>query len=171
MSPAVDIKKTNLITVENTINNDNNNEANTAGGNSIARYITRTVTLADGQDADDIKLILSAYQPATSRVTAYYKIRHNDDNDLFQDLKWTAMASSELVVRYSDSENSEDFIEYEYQIPTANMTGAGLEVQYTNGEGVTYTGFKQFAIKIVLTTSNASKPPRFKDLRAISLQV
>ena len=171
LSPAVDIKKTNLITVENTINNDNNNEANTAGGNSIARYITRTVTLADGQDADDIKLILSADQPSTSRVTAYYKIRHNDDNDLFQDLKWTAMASSELVVRYSDSENSEDFIEYEYQIPTANMTGAGLEVQYTNSEGVTYTGFKQFAIKIVLTTSNASKPPRFKDLRAISLQV
>ena len=160
-----------MIVVENIINNDADNEANTAGGNSTARYITRTVTLADGQDADDIKLILSAYQPATSRVYAYYKIRHNDDNDLFEDLKWTAMASSEIVTRYSDSENPDDFIEYEYEIPSANMTGAGNEVQYTNSENVTYTGFKQFAIKIVLTTSNPSKPPRFKDLRAISLQV
>ena len=171
LSPAIDIKKTNMIVVENIINNDADNEANTAGGNSTARYITRTVTLADGQDADDIKLILSAYQPATSRVYAYYKIRHNDDNDLFEDLKWTAMASSEIVTRYSDSENPDDFIEYEYEIPSANMTGAGNEVQYTNSENVTYTGFKQFAIKIVLTTSNPSKPPRFKDLRAISLQV
>lgn len=171
LSPAIDIKKTNMITVENTINNDNDNEANTAGGNATARYITRTVTLADGQDADDVKLILSAYQPATSRVTAYYKIRHNDDNDLFQDLKWTAMESAETVVRYSDSENSDDFIEYDYKIPAANMTGAGGEVEYVNSESVTYTGFKQFAIKIVLTTSNASKPPRFKDLRAIALQV
>ena len=81
------------------------------------------------------------------------------------------MASSEIVTRYSDSENPDDFIEYEYEIPSANMTGAGNEVQYTNSENVTYTGFKQFAIKIVLTTSNPSKPPRFKDLRAISLQV
>ena len=50
------------------------------------------------------------------------------------------------------------------------MTGINNTVQYTNSENVTFSGFKKFAIKILLTTSDRSNPPRVRDLRVLALQ-
>ena len=55
----------------------------------------------------------------------------------------------------------EEFIEYEYD-PTGN------NVNYTSG-GATYTTFKTFAIKIVMTSTTTAKVPKISDLRAIAL--
>ena len=44
-------------------------------------------------------------------------------------------------------------------------------MQYTNSQGVTFTGYKFFKIKIVLLSPNTSIVPRVKDLRAIALQL
>ena len=49
------------------------------------------------------------------------------------------------------------------------LTGGNNEYQYTS-DGVTYTGYKFFKIKIVMTTSNTAKSPRIRDYRAIALQ-
>jgi hypothetical protein len=71
----------------------------------------------------------------------------------------------------SDSENQNDLNEYEFKIPDAQLTGASGEVQYVNSSSVTYTGFKQFAIKIVLLSTSPSRVPRVRDFRAIALQI
>lgn len=42
-------------------------------------------------------------------------------------------------------------------------------VQYTRPDGSTYTGFKQFAIKVVFTSDNESKTTRVQNLRAMAL--
>ena len=42
-------------------------------------------------------------------------------------------------------------------------------VQYTRPDGSTYTGFKQFAIKVVFTSDNESKTTKVKNLRAMAL--
>ena len=173
VSPVIDTKKMGMTTIENIINNTAENEANTVGGDSSARYISRIVELADGQDGDDIRLVLTGYRPSTSRIHAYYKILHADDSDTLDDRYWIAMSpvTGTSGSNYSSQENQDHFIEYEYSIPTANMTGAGNEVQYTNSSSVTFTGFKKFQVKLVLVSSQPSNPPRIKDLRVIALQV
>jgi len=170
-SPVIDLQKASLTTVQNLINNDSTGEANTSGGNATARYITRKVTLADGQDAEDMKVYLGAYKPSGSSIQVYYKIVHAEDSDGFIDRSWVLMdqvTSSNII---SDAENTEDFVEYEYGILAAELSGSAGEVQYTNSQSVTFNGYKYFAIKVVLLSSDPAILPRVKDLRAIALQV
>ena len=71
----------------------------------------------------------------------------------------------------SSSENNEDFKVYDFSIPSAELSGPLSQVQYTNSDGIIYTGFKYMSIKIVLTSSNQGLVPRVKDLMAIALQI
>jgi hypothetical protein len=50
------------------------------------------------------------------------------------------------------------------------MTGPLGEYQYSVN-GATYTGYKYFAIKIVMIADNSAVVPRASDLRVIALQV
>ena len=169
-SPVVDIEKSGSIIVENLINNDSTGETSSSGGSAIARYITRTVNLADGQDAEDLRVYLTAYKPTSSDIKVYYKILHQSDSQTIDDASWVEMTQETLSSLYSDDLRQSDFKEYSYVVPTAELTGSGGEVQYTS-DSVTYTGFKSFAIKIVLLGSNPANPPRVRDFRAIALQV
>lgn len=171
VSPAIDNDRSALFTIENLVNNDSTNENGKSGGNALARYITKTITLAEGQDAEDLKVLLTAYKPATASVLVYYKILHVEDGDEFEDRSWRVMTQDTSTLEVSDSENLEDFREYEYSIPTGDLTGPLGEVQYTNSESIVYTGFKYYAIKIVLLSSTYSRVPRVKNFRAIALQI
>ena len=170
-SPAIDNDRAALLCVENLINNDTTNEDAASGGNSLARYITRKVELADGQDAEDLKVFITAFKPATSGVKVYYKILNNEDDDLIEQRSWVAMTQVTSASEVSDSKNIEDMREFEFTIPTANKTGSSDQVQYTNTSGITFTGFKFYQIKIVLTSTTPAVIPRVKDLRAIALQI
>jgi len=170
-SPAIDNDRAALFTVENLINNDSTGEDSTSGGNSLARYITRTITLADGQDAEDLRVIIGAYKPSTATIEVYYKILNREDGDTLDDRSWIQMTQVTSTTIVSDTEDQNDLNEYEYKIPDAQLTGGSGEVEYVNSAGVTYTGFKQFAIKIVLLSTSPSRVPRMRDFRAIALQI
>ena len=170
-SPAIDNDRAALFTVENLINNDSTGEDSTSGGNSLARYITRTITLADGQDAEDLRVIIGAYKPSTATIEVYYKILNREDGDTLDDHSWIQMTQVTSTTIVSDTEDQNDLNEYEYKIPDAQLTGGSGEVEYVNSAGVTYTGFKQFAIKIVLLSTSPSRVPRMRDFRAIALQI
>jgi len=186
VSPAIDIQRTYMVSVENEINSDQTNEAtvyipgrissNTAGGSAKARYITKVVDLKDGQDAEDLKVFLDAYSPPNSNVNVYYKVLNREDNESFGDRGYVLMNDVTSNVVISSSTNRNDFSEREYDVAAfddtykngANSTTGVLN--YTNSSGVQFAGFKKFAIKIVMTATNPSNPPRVKNLRAIALQ-
>jgi len=170
-SPAIDYDRIGVNSVENLINNDNASEDGLAGGNADVRYITNTVTLAEGQDAEDLKVYIAAYKPATSNIYLYYKILNREDGGSMDEKSWVLMTQATSTTVISSAENKEDFKEYEFGIPTANLTGGSGEVQYTDSNNVTYTGFKFFKIKIVMTSSLTVNPPRVRDFRAIALQI
>lgn len=171
VSPVVDINRSHNIFIYNLINNDTTDETNVNGGNAKTRYITQTVTLAEDQDAEDLIVRLTAYKPAASDVKVYYKILNAEDADtLTEDISWVEMSQSTKTSVFSNSANKDDFIEFEYAIPTANLTGANEEVQYTNSEGVVFTGFKYFKLKVVLLSTSTTEIPRLRDLRCIALQ-
>lgn len=185
-SPVIDLRQTSATTVLNLINSDTaigNTENNVAsGGLAQARYITRKVVLADGQDAEDLRVYLTAYKPTGSDVYVYYKILHADDNDSFDQARWVKMdrvtdQGFTGATAYSSSSNKNDFLELAYGVPAytniarsgANTTNSSI-VEYRNSAKARFVGYKYFAIKIVLTNQNSSNPPRVKDLRAIALQ-
>jgi hypothetical protein len=165
ISPVIDFSRCNAVFVRNLLNNDITGESNTAGGNLINRYISKVITLADGQDAEDILVKLTAYRPPNSDVKVWVKIKHEEDPEAINRKVWSLMNYNTSV--FSTSANKFDFIEYDYTFPSSMMSNG--VVTYTSG-GVTFEGYKQFQIKIGLMGTNPADPPRVTDLRAIALQ-
>lgn len=164
-TPVVDVSRCNAVYVYNILNNDTTGEANTSGGSLLNKYISKTITLADGQDAEDLLVKLSSYRPPNSDVKVWVKIRHDDDPQPIEQKSWSLMSYNENV--FSSAVNKIDFIEFDYTFPTSMMSNG--VVQYASNT-VTFTGFKQFAVKIGLLGTDSSDPPRVTDLRAIALQ-
>jgi hypothetical protein len=170
VSPIIDLSRSFVTVIGNKLNNSTTNEDGKLGGSAQARYISKIITLADGQDAEDLQVYLDEYRPSTSTISVYAKLLNGDDTETFDDKTWIQLTQDSKTI-FSDIDNKEDFYEANYTLPTSVLTGAGGEVQYTNISGVTFTGYKYFAIKIVMTGTNAATPPRVRNLRAIALQI
>jgi len=131
-----------------------------SGGPANARYITRQVTLADGMDAGDFRVHFAAYKPSVANIYVYYKILSADDPDTFDSKSYklmTAIKGSNNV-----SLNQNDFGEFVFAPGSDNI--ADDRVQYGS-----FTSFKTFAIKIVMTTTDTTRVPRIRDFRVIAL--
>jgi len=170
IGPVLDLERINLTLVNNTVNNTVANETNADSGDALARYITRTLTLADGQDAEDIRVRLRAYKPSTTGINVYYKILNKDDSDAFKDRDWVLMNQTTVSTVYSSNEDENDFKLYDFEVPTANLSGGSNEIQYVNSQGVTYTGYKYLAIKIVLTAQSSGVVPKVDEMITVALQ-
>ena len=139
-----------------------NSEYDSSGGLTDAKYITKPITLADGFDAGDLRVFLSANKPGVSEVEVFYKLLASTDTTDFKDRPYQKMQCYNPTT--TASQTSSDFREYEYR-PSLTTNA----VTYTTDNGTTYDTFKTFAIKIVMTSSDTSIVPKVKDLRIIAL--
>jgi hypothetical protein len=98
-------------------------------------------------------------KPAGTNVYVYYKVLSQYDPDPFDDKSWIVMTQSSKLNTVALDED--DFIDYEFN-------PLGTNVNYTSG-GATFTTFKTFAIKIVMTSLSTTKVPRVADMRTIAL--
>ena len=244
LSPVIDVSRCGYISTRNNINNVDTNEDSRNTGSALAKYISKRVKLADGQEAEDLNVFLDQNTPIGSSVKVYGKFLAPEDDAVFRDdLDWIEL---ELVDTPADDGLSQtSFVEYQYKIPTANLDGndvltyqvkrvnsttitaggsgyTGVPIVTFSGGGayrqakgfailsgnavasivitdpgrgytsaptititggggssatatatigtVDYTQFKEFAVKIVMLTSNTSNVPKLKNLRAIALQ-
>ena len=183
VSPLFDINSSHSIFVNNLISSNSYMEgvdANSSnvtitsapsGGYAINKYISQAVALADGQDAEDIQIFVSAYRPPNTDVKVFVKILNPNDGQALAQKNWIELVKqSDGDLNYSSLGNRYDFKEYSYGFHPTRMTGPNGEVQYT-ANGTTFTGYKYYAIKIVLTADNSAVVPRVADLRAIALQI
>ena len=134
-------------------------EDQTSGGNINTKYITRRVTLEDGFDASDLKVIVNAYKPIGTGIHIYYKVRADSDPEDFDNKKYVLMTQETVSSQYSGDYN--DIKEYVFKTTDD-------KVEYTS-ENTLYDKFKTFSIKIVLTAESNAEVPRLTDLRAIAL--
>jgi hypothetical protein len=169
VSPVVNTSRVHNIFVHNIINNDSTGEDSNTGGNALNKYITRKVTLAEGQDAEDLKVYVTGYRPPSTDILVYAKLLNASDSDTFDDIEWVPLTMTSKNL-YSDTEDRLDFKELEYSIDDANLTGLNGEYQYINSKNVQFTGYKYLSIKIVLLSSDSVVVPRCRDMRAICLQ-
>lgn len=141
-------------------------ETSQHGGNALARYVTKKVVLDAGFDSGDLNVYLSAYRPVNTDINAYYKILSRNDTQAFDDGSWQLMTKTNSSGS-SYSQTRDDMIEYSFAPGTTGVDQG--YVTYTSTNGQTYTSFSQFAIKVVLTTSDHTYVPFLTDLRAIAL--
>jgi hypothetical protein len=172
VSPVFDLVKTQSILVDNIVNSNTVNESAASGGYLYNKYISKTITLADGQDAEDIRVIITAYRPPTSDIKMWIRLLNAEDGASFSQRTWIELEKmNDADGVYSSQSDYNDFIEYSYQIPSAYLTGPNGAVQYRNlANTATLTGFKHFAVKIGLSANNSAVIPRVADLRTLAIQ-
>jgi hypothetical protein len=169
VSPVLDTGRTHTIYVDNIINSNTTNENVATGGALTNKYISSPVTLDEGQDAEDLLVIITAYRPPNSDVKVWVRILHGEDSDVFASRGWIELEKLDEN-RFSSLADKNNFREFSFRFPESSLTGPNSEVQYTNSQGITFTGYKYFAVKVGLVGSNSAVVPRVADLRAIALQ-
>jgi hypothetical protein len=149
-----------------TLTTTGTSEENNAGTAS-SKYISRRVNLEN--NAEDLKVYLSNYLPTGTSARVYAKLQNPSDSRNFDDLDWVELETS---VSPLSSTAAAGFVEYEYKIPNANKVGSVEDGEFTyTYSGATYTTYNTMAIKIVMFSTNSSVVPKFKELRAIALQI
>ena len=162
VSPLIDLQRVNISTIENII--DRQDSASTSGfniplsyvdetdpqdGTSASKHITKPVALAE--TAVGLKILIAANRPSTADFDVYFRTSTGDE--VITDKTWTEL-SKEIII--APDEDPTIFREYTY---------------LAGGIGGDLNPFSVFQIKIVMTSTNSSKVPRIKDLRAIALVV
>ena len=141
-------------------------ETSAKGGNASARYITKPVVLTPDNVSGDLRVYYTAYKPVGSQVNVYYKILNGNDTAQLNDQNWTLMTNIGEKPS-SFSLNRTDLREY---VAAPGQFGlANNQISYTSTDGSTYTTFNQFAIKLVLQTSDPARTPIVHDLRVLAL--
>ena len=180
-SPMIDHEISTVMIGEYIVNAATNNIDPTEATNiglAEAKYVSRVIQLADGLDAEDIRIILGAYKPTGTDIRIYTKFKSATDNRRFSNIGWTKMYIKPETNSTSSSVNRYDYREYEYGLTPGisnDLTNGGnaLDVNgvinYKDDTGALYTNYKYFAVKIVMLANGHNLVPRLKDLRVIAL--
>jgi hypothetical protein len=115
------------------INSDDTAE-HTNSGNATSKYIAKRVVLADGQDAEDLRIYISAYKPANTDIRVYAKFHNNVDPEPFDDKDWTHLEMVTDKGLLSNPFNRNDVIEFEYKVPMY-QDGTAANGLYTTSLG------------------------------------
>lgn len=116
ISPVVDLVKNKQLALSNEIDPITfiydefyNN------GASKSKYISKVITLADGQDAEDLQVILSAFRPNGSDIQVWVKFLNAEDSDSMTDKTWAPMVNINQSLYSSPDLN--DIKEFVFTIP------------------------------------------------------
>lgn len=175
LSPVVDLDRTYSVYIQNIINSNTANELRPSGGSLKNKYVSQVITLADGQDAEDLRVIITGYRPPSSNadIKMYARISHSEDFESIYQRPWIELESFDDGA-YSSLANRKDWREFQYKFPDSSMVAVNDQDQpivgYTNGANTAFSGFKQYQIKIGLQSDNSAIFPRVADLRCIALQ-
>lgn len=194
ISPVIDLTKNNVVLLRNLINSSTTNE-HTKNGNAAARYISKIITLEDQQEAEDLKIFITANKPANTEIHVYTKVWNGADPQSFDEKVWSKMAL-ESTADARNTNAPEEYLEYVYSFATtptaagnalaayqvnnsvpvvyysANSTGGTTGGPFYGGSGYGRV-IKKFAVKLVLTCDAGSEHlyPKINDLRVIALQM
>lgn len=109
-------------------------------GRGKSKYISKRLALADGMDAEDIKVFLTSYKPFGTEVDVYARILNFTDGQSFEEKDWTKLDQVTLSSVYSDSLNDQDFREYEYTFPYSPPSIRKTGIVSANTSSATVTG-------------------------------
>jgi hypothetical protein len=114
LSPVIDLASRADLVIENLIDpiSGDYNEFFDYGS-AQARYVSQVVTLAQGQDAQDLQVILSSHRPPGSDVQVWARFLNSQDTDPITAKTWSPLKNTGLNV-YSSPTDPSDFEEFSY---------------------------------------------------------
>ena len=168
LSPVIDLEDASVVLTANDINSvdssadvypttDFVDSTESSGDQNACIYITKKVALEN--PATSLRVNFAANKLASADIKVLFKILRSDDSFDFDELGYeffNTTGSPDTTV--NASLRTSDFQEYSYT--------AGIK---DDGVGASLGEFSQFAIKIVMQSTNAAQPPRIRDLRVIAL--
>ena len=154
VSPVIDLENPNIIAISNLVD-DKVEDFETASGPKIpgsdpntAIYETKMINLEFVSNS--LLVQFDGHREAEGDIRVFYKlIRGDGDDDHSTYIPFNTNGLPDKVVNPNRTRNT--FSEYKF---TAENTAQ----------------FKQFMIKVVMTSTNQAKPPRIKNFRSIALR-
>jgi len=169
VSPIIDLDRTSLITVSNRIDNPLGSsssgynqvenyldETNAIGGSSLAKYVTKQISLAN--PSTGLTIYLGVNRPAAASVAVYYKVLRTGHDEEFNSIGWFLVNP---VAAIGINNNPAIYDEVSYVVQEAD-----LKAQFGVSDEVTFTSF---AVKVVFTSINSSKVATIRSFRAIAV--
>jgi hypothetical protein len=164
VSPVINMAATSIIGENNLIDNQDSSasasdplnnpitfvaETDATSGSTLSKHITVPINLEE--PAVGLKVIIGANRPNLANFDLYFRTIPAGADTNLDDIAFT-LAPAETIVQTDEDPNV--FRDYEYTI---------------GGLGGTLIPFTTFQLKIVMRSSNSSKIPTFRDVRAIAL--
>ena len=84
-------------------------------GNTKSKYVSQVITLADGQDAEDLQILLTAFKPVGSSIQVWAKFLNKEDPRPISQQTWVPLVDDSYNT-FSDPSNPEDFRELRYSV-------------------------------------------------------
>lgn len=144
VTPYVDEEDLIFNAYKKKINSNTTNEHTLGGGAALAKIPSKRITLADGQDAEDIRVYVTAFRPYGTDVKVYAKFYNELDPESFDSKDWTLLEFTTPFNLYSNPNNYDNMIELEYKLPAypiANVetlsAGTLLDGFFTGANGST----------------------------------
>jgi len=167
LSPMIDLTRISALLISNLIDNRITatnpasspagvepiyvSETINQGATDAAKYITLPVTLAT--TANSLQVWLTVMWPYAAQVDVYYKILPTNTNATFTSQPYVLILPDPNT-DFSPAQNSTDFKDYYWQTDTLGPL----------------PDFTQFAIKVVLRSTNSSAVPLCQQFRCIALE-
>jgi len=142
-SPLVDEEDLEFNVYRRVINEDLTNEHKNYG-NALSKYVSKRIVLAEGQEAEDVKVYVTAFRPANTDVKVYVKFYNETDPEIAEDKDWTPLESITPANLFSSLDNYRDYVDLEFKLPAyplANTetlsSGSVLTGAFTGSDGNT----------------------------------
>lgn len=179
VSPVIDRQNMSILCYRNFISNTTTGEY-TNYGSANSKHITARVTLTANQEAEDIKVYLTAYRPANTDIEVYAKIQNAADQEPFEEKYWSKLNNVTPTGLVSDSSDQEDFIDMEYTFrtdPEVYDAANGVATVNTTSPNITGvstvwelgTGNSALTSNDVIKIVNINNPEQFDIQRVITV--
>lgn len=85
-------------------------------GGAKTKYVSQVITLADGQDAQDLQITLTGYRPISSDIQVWVKFKNGEDTESMSTKTWVPMINNGGNL-FSDPSNPSDYKEFVFKTP------------------------------------------------------
>lgn len=139
-----------------------NGETDASGGNILAKYQTKVVTLQDGFDAGDLVVRMDAIKPQGTQIAVYFKVLSAADTDPFVSKTWQRMTPVTDLI--SPDQSTSVSLEYRYTLNNGRISYFdGRRSMPLNGN------FKYFAVKIRMTAEDPTVIPFVESMTVLAV--
>jgi hypothetical protein len=107
--------------------------------NAKSKYVSKIITLADGQDSQDLQVTIQAHRPYGTAISAYVKFLNGEDNDPISAKTWTPLVNQSGSL-YSDPSNPSSYFDFTYVVPEGYVCFTSNGTVTTNTSSAVVTG-------------------------------